>query len=290
MPQRSRNGFTNVRETDGGGWCPLHYAAMGGDPEVLRGLLELQANPNRTTRKDQPLLGAPAYTSPLAISLFHRHVEASKVLIKARAALTDGFISTPLVAAAAANNPEGVRLLCDAGCPLQHRNLVGHTAFEQACCYSKLEAVEELLAQAARAGQTLDATAATRGLQLAMADRGGSVALVQRLVELRADVNDQSFGSSDGFVPLLLALLVILVFVRTSVSRAPQAIREHRARGEGGAGAGAGGGARGGGGGGRGGGWGVGRGGVARGFAGVPVLASRSTGRKTSKITRSRWR
>lgn len=189
-----QNGFAHVRETDRGGWSPLHYAALRGDPALLRGLLGLRANPNRTTRKDQPLLGAPACTSPLAISLFHRHLEASKVLIEARAALANGFVSTPLVAAAVANNLEGIRLLCDAGCPLQHRNLVGHTAFEQACCYNKLEALEELLAQAARAGQTLNAAAATRGLQLAMADRGGSVALVQRLVELRADVNDQSFG------------------------------------------------------------------------------------------------
>ena len=46
-----QNGFTNIGDVDTGGWSPLHYAAIRGDPVVVEGLLTLRADPNIKTRR-----------------------------------------------------------------------------------------------------------------------------------------------------------------------------------------------------------------------------------------------
>ena len=52
-----QNGFATAHEYDAGGFAPVHYAAMLGDPEVMQGLLEHKADINCCTRKDQPQSG-----------------------------------------------------------------------------------------------------------------------------------------------------------------------------------------------------------------------------------------
>ena len=184
-----QNGFSSVCERDSGGWLPLHYAALSGDEQVVQGLLARRANPNQKTTKDQQHLGLPRLVSALAISSFFRHHDAMQVLISARAKLTSSKATlTPLIAAAVANSPEAVRRLCDARCSPHHRNLLGSTAFEVACAHNSTEAMEELYLQTGGRGIDMSLT-----LHCAIMHHGGTAPVVQRLVEWKADVNDQSF-------------------------------------------------------------------------------------------------
>ncbi|CAE7676515.1 Ankrd44 [Symbiodinium sp. CCMP2592] len=59
------NGLRCVREVDRAGWTSLHYAALGGNAELLAALLQQGAEPNRRTAKDEPNLGVAIWTSAL---------------------------------------------------------------------------------------------------------------------------------------------------------------------------------------------------------------------------------
>ena len=78
-----QNGFNSVTDSDSRGWSTLHYAALGGDPSLIRCLLEEQADVNLQTKKDQPLVGLASLVSPLAISVFFRHLGSESLLVKA---------------------------------------------------------------------------------------------------------------------------------------------------------------------------------------------------------------
>ena len=180
-----QHGFARVRESDRSGWSPLHYAALRGDSSLIKALLMERADPNSMTKGAQPRVGMPPLTSALAISLFYHHNEAARLLISAKANVngTGDYVRPAMTCAADANNPEGIRILCEAGCSPHVRNLFGISAFESASACGSLAAMEELLG---RGGSSMDASDA---LYCAMLHRGGSAELVQRLVALRADVN-----------------------------------------------------------------------------------------------------
>ena len=178
-----QNGFAKVREKDPAGWSPLHYAALRGDVSLMAGMLAQRADPNAQTRSDQPRVGVPPFTPALSICLFYKHNDAARLLISARASINIGFIRPAITSAADANNPEGIRILCEAGCSPHARNMFGISAFESACACASFSAMQELLNQASH---NVDATSA---LFCAMLHRGGSADLVNWLVELRADVN-----------------------------------------------------------------------------------------------------
>lgn len=110
-----QNGFERINEVDCAGFMPLHYASLSGDPELINALLEQRANPNKTTRKGQPLLGTPPYTSALGICMICQHNEAAQLLIAARASVSEGGLSPALHLAAQFDNSEGIRLICDSG-------------------------------------------------------------------------------------------------------------------------------------------------------------------------------
>ena len=183
-----QNGFRTIWERDSGGWLPLHYAAMSGNSRLIEGLVAKRANVNQTTKKDQPMLGLPAFTSPLAISIFFKHHDATQVLISASASPSGrNSFCTPLIAACLANSAHSIRTLCEARCSPWQQNLLGNTAFDSACAHGASEAMEELYVQTG--GRGIDMT---RALNSAFLNHGGSAELVQRLVQFRADVNDQS--------------------------------------------------------------------------------------------------
>ena len=75
-----QNGFRTIRETDGAGWSALHYAALRGDPALLKVLLKLRADHNQLTKKGQWRLGLSPGTSALAISLLFKHNDVSDAL------------------------------------------------------------------------------------------------------------------------------------------------------------------------------------------------------------------
>ena len=79
-----QNGFATVHEVDAGGWSPGHYAALRGDPLVMQGLLQLRADINRWTRKDQPVAGSTVGFTMLGTAAFFKHHQLMRLLISAR--------------------------------------------------------------------------------------------------------------------------------------------------------------------------------------------------------------
>ena len=178
-----QNGLRRVRQADSAGWRPLHYAALAGNVEVLRGLLEKRANVNQRTSKDEPLLGFPPWVSALDLAVFYKHHEATQLLLAVRADLQKG-VSPAIFLAATSDNSEGIRLLCAAGANPLARNMIGPTVLQCAAGNGAAAAFEELLVQG-RPG-SLDLS---RALFDATFFRGGSAEMVQRLIGLRADID-----------------------------------------------------------------------------------------------------
>lgn len=157
---------------------------------LIQGLLMQRADPNRSTQKDQPQLGLSRWTTPLAICCLFKHHEASWLLISARASVDGRFIHTPMFAATIANDPEGIRLLCDANCSPLQRNFFANSPFEAAASHGSLAALEELVKQTEASGEDVDLSTCLHG---AMFQHGGNAHMVCRLLDLRADVNAQGF-------------------------------------------------------------------------------------------------
>eukprot|EP00434_Breviolum_minutum_P000549 symbB.v1.2.000476.t1/scaffold11.1/size528188/25 len=105
-----QNGFTRVNERDSAGWSPLCYAALGGDPVLIRQLLESAADPNDKTEKATPMATMPKSHHVLATCSFMRHNAAIEVLLEFKASPTarDTLNHNCLHHGAAGNNAEGV--------------------------------------------------------------------------------------------------------------------------------------------------------------------------------------
>ena len=181
-----QNMLTTVSGADNAGWRPLHYAALSGSVDVVEGLLRLRANPNQRTSRDVPQLGLPLWMSPLDLAVFYKNNEAAQLLLAARAHM-EGGVGPALHWACNANNAVGARLLCCAGSSPLARNLLGPNALDCAGAFGSMAALEEMLQHVHPT--SLDASRAL----LACSDggRGASAEMVQRLIDLRADVNFQ---------------------------------------------------------------------------------------------------
>lgn len=181
-----QNGLWNIHEVDSAGFLPLHYAALlGGEPQVIKAMLELRADFSRTTRKAQPLLGIPPWTSALGLALACGHNDAAQILIKAKAKVQEtGVLSPALHLAAAGNNVEGIRLLVEAGCdPITNHTIFGFSGAAFACDLVAPAALEELLRYGVSISGLLHATAES--------SRGGSGEVARQLIELKADIDEQ---------------------------------------------------------------------------------------------------
>lgn len=99
----TRMGFRAVNEVDGFGWTPMCYAALNGDPGLVRALLDHRADANDRTRKQNPLLNAPASLPVLAMAVYFSRNEAAQVLLESGAHL-EAFGFPALIFAAAGNN------------------------------------------------------------------------------------------------------------------------------------------------------------------------------------------
>ena len=96
-----------VGEADKAGWWPLHYAALAGNIDVLRGLLELHADVNRLTSKDEPMLGLPPWMSTLDLATVLQAPRGHTVAARSESRL-EGGLSPSVLLAAAADNAEGM--------------------------------------------------------------------------------------------------------------------------------------------------------------------------------------
>ena len=135
--------------------------------------------------KDEPQLGFPLWMSALDLAAFFKHQEATQFLLSARAHLEGGLMPT-LQHAAMSNNAEAIRLLCAAGCKPLTRNLFGSNSLDAAASYDGAAAFQELVVQGCLAELALSAA-----LLEATTFRGGSAAMVQRLIGLRANIDMQ---------------------------------------------------------------------------------------------------
>lgn len=127
--------------------------------------------------------GFPPWVSALDLALFHNHNDAVRLLLAARAQLAGG-IQPGMVYAAAADNAEGIRLLCGHGGDCRAHHLFGYTALDLAAALGSKGALEELLAQSSWSGREL-----SFALQCGVMNRGGTAEIVERLVMMRADVD-----------------------------------------------------------------------------------------------------
>lgn len=180
-----QNGFRSVGETDRASWSPIHYAALNGDPLLIQELLTLRADPNKSTKKGHPDLGFESGITALCVCCFWKNNEAAQLLISARAKVTCGAMAAqPLLCAAMGNNVEGIKILCSAGCSPLQRNAFGVSALQVANDAGALEAIDELF------GQGIGGLNPTEAF---VASGGASAETVHRLVEMGADINDQTF-------------------------------------------------------------------------------------------------
>eukprot|EP00435_Cladocopium_sp_Y103_P046761 s657_g13.t1 len=180
-----QNGFWNIHEVDSAGFLPLHYAALGGEPQVIKAMLDIRADFSRTTRKAQPLLGIPPWVSALGLALVCGHNDAARILIEAKAKVQEtGVIAPALHLAAAGNNVEGIRLLVEAACdPVTNQSIFGFSAAVFACDMNALAALEDLLSRGVSIAGLLHATT--------QSSRGGAAGITQRLIQLKADIDEQ---------------------------------------------------------------------------------------------------
>ncbi|CAE7453687.1 ANKK1 [Symbiodinium sp. CCMP2456] len=182
-----QNGFRSVREIDSGGWSPLHYAALKGDPLLVEDLLKIQADPNQGSKKVHPAIGQPAGTPPLSIACIFKNNEAAKLLLSAKARVASRmFVRGPFNCAAHANNTEAIQILCQAGCSPAQTNVFGISVMDGAAYHGALEAIDELLSQST--ASALNPTSALYNAAMG----GGSADVVHRLLEMRASLNAQT--------------------------------------------------------------------------------------------------
>ena len=193
-----QNGFIGINEVDRAGFCPLHYAALNGDPKLISALLEHRADLFKTTRQSQPLIGTPPWTSALGIAMVCKNNEAAELLIAAKAKVEGGGLGPVLHLAGQFDNAEGIRLICEAGGDAWQKDIFGATAFMSCCGSNSLLAFEELLIQAGTNNPGLP-----KLLHGACSSRTGGMKMARRLIEMRADVNEQfqvSLPTIEGLV------------------------------------------------------------------------------------------
>ena len=197
-----QNGFKHVNEVDSAGWSPLCYAAIHGDPFLIRSLLQQRADPCDQTRKFHPGLDLWEKFSVLSLACAFNHNEAAQVLIGARAQV-DGGKYAALASAAYSNNKAAIRMLLEANADPE-RLSVGVLPIIHGCLRDSREAVSELMFQRRMSG--VEDMNLSTCLHLAVCFQGGSADMVQQLIDAKADVNEQFRPPTFSFLGLLFLI------------------------------------------------------------------------------------
>lgn len=179
-----QNGFTNVNERDSNGWSPLLYAALGGNPVLIRQLLESAADPNDKTRKATPSATMRKGHSVLAVVAFLKHNRAMDVLLEFKACvnLRDPFNHISLHDAAAGNNMEGTLMLLQARADTTVMAMGCLSPLMVACAEGSVNVAKVLVPFTNKADLTF-------GLQLCSCF-SGSAELTLLLIEAGANVDE----------------------------------------------------------------------------------------------------
>lgn len=171
-----QNGFRKIMEVDQSGWSPLCYAVLRGDPQIVESLLAAHADPNDQTKRGHALIGLAAGLSVTAIASYFGHTGTVEVA---------AGLNPPMCGAALGNAPECIRLLCTAGDSPERAGFTDMSSLHQAAAFGSAEAIRELL-------KHRNQSSLSRTLFMAASFSGGTVDIVDQLVEARADVNEQT--------------------------------------------------------------------------------------------------
>jgi len=177
------NGFRHALERDSSGLSPLCYAAINGNPSLVEALLNQRADPMDMMKKDVPSIPLLAGLHVLELSARFKNHDAMKVLI-AQGAKVDFpqplRLQSPLSMSCVSGDVEGIRLLLERGANPHVSDLVGTCPTTWASSGNSVEALEEMLL--CKPSQS--------SLNCALRNFGGSnPAVVQRLLEARAEIN-----------------------------------------------------------------------------------------------------
>ncbi|CAE7694981.1 unnamed protein product [Symbiodinium sp. CCMP2592] len=196
-----QNGFSQVSEYDAMGWSPICYAALNGNAALVKALLERRANPNDETKKGQPLLALQKMVTVLGISAFFKNNDVMTLLLEARADVSPrGARPPPLCLASFGNNATGIQLLCQARANPHGKNLLGMSALQHASATGACDAMDMLLNIG---GGNLDLSGSLHAAALL---HGGSHTTITRLLEARADVDEQFHARSWGTLQLFFTM------------------------------------------------------------------------------------
>lgn len=195
-----QNGFLSITEYDKGGWSPLCFAAMNGDPVLVSALLEKKASPNDATKKSKILAHMPNQMTVLCLATCFRNNEALSILLEARAEVNgrDARGDGALHWACVSDNAEGVRILLEAGHDPFMLAGPGASPWATACSTGSIRAAKELLYR-------------VKGLELrhsffwCLMFHGGSKAMVNTLIDAGADIDERYY--TDFTNPAMLLVL-----------------------------------------------------------------------------------
>lgn len=178
-----QSGFRKPVERSSG-WSPLCFAAVNGDPMLVRALLNEKANPDDRLRRSEGSL-FPAGVGVLSMAAHFHNNEVMEILLEARATLTSADMINATAAhwASLANNAAGLRLLCQARADVQRRNFVGMNVFEVACSNGAVDAMAEILTQ-------VPSTSLRLGLHDALLFYGAYEEPLRFLLRARANLNE----------------------------------------------------------------------------------------------------
>jgi 26S proteasome non-ATPase regulatory subunit 10 len=129
-----------VDDADDSGWTPLIIASSAGHDNIVKTLLQRDANPNKTTATGQTALHYAASRNRFKIA---------EMLISCNCDVNvadDTTSATPLHRAASKGNLKIVRLLTENSCKFDSVDIEGNTALHLACEEERTE-VAELLHQ-----------------------------------------------------------------------------------------------------------------------------------------------
>ena len=199
------------------GWHPLHVAAMSGNIELIKRLVQQFDCDLRVKSMNSwtPLHYAAAYnqvsaiealcslgcevavqdavgSTPMHVAAGEGHLEAVQALVKLGCSpqVTDRDGCTPLYCAAAWNRIEAVKLLEKLHCPSSLRSLEGRTPIHVAAEQGWVDLLDVLVTDL---GNPVDSRDNYQFTPLHSAANGGHVAAIRRLADLKHDLNAKDY-------------------------------------------------------------------------------------------------
>ncbi|CAK9069948.1 unnamed protein product [Durusdinium trenchii] len=203
-----QNALTKAIDRDEEGWSPMCYAALRGDPLVMKGLLARGADPNDRVTKATPKIYIVQSTTILVICVFLRHHDALKLLLANGADVhaTDDMGSTALHYACVNHNFEAFQILTAAGGQVTTMNQLGHSprllAGGAGSGKGSVELVRHLLSNAPKED-------ASMALHLSILFGGASADVVTALVHAGADIDQPLAFPTFSVLGLLFGFLAL---------------------------------------------------------------------------------